>query len=46
MPSSVVLISGASTGIGRLAAETLARAGHIVYASMRDLATRNARHAQ
>jgi NAD(P)-dependent dehydrogenase (short-subunit alcohol dehydrogenase family) len=40
--SSVVLISGASTGLGRLTAETLARAGHAVYASMRDISTRNA----
>jgi NAD(P)-dependent dehydrogenase (short-subunit alcohol dehydrogenase family) len=40
--SSVVLISGGSTGLGRLAAHTLARAGHSVYASMRDIATRNA----
>jgi NAD(P)-dependent dehydrogenase (short-subunit alcohol dehydrogenase family) len=31
----VVLITGTSTGIGRLATETLARAGHTVYASMR-----------
>jgi NAD(P)-dependent dehydrogenase (short-subunit alcohol dehydrogenase family) len=46
MPSSVVLISGASTGIGRLAAETVARAGHVVYASMREVTTRNAHHAQ
>lgn len=41
MPS-VVLISGSSTGIGRLAAETIARAGHTVFATMRDMSTRNA----
>jgi len=40
--SSVVLISGASTGFGRLTAQTLARAGHTVYASMRDISTGNA----
>ncbi len=40
--ASVVLISGTSSGLGRLASETLARAGHTVYASMRDMATRNA----
>jgi len=34
--SQVILITGTSSGIGRLAAETLARAGHVVYASMRD----------
>lgn len=45
MPS-VVLITGSSTGIGRLAAETVARAGHIVYATMRDMHTRNASAAQ
>ena len=44
--SSVVLITGASSGIGRLAAETIARAGHVVYATMRDMATRNASAAQ
>jgi NAD(P)-dependent dehydrogenase (short-subunit alcohol dehydrogenase family) len=37
----VVLITGTSSGIGRLAAETLARAGHSVYASMRDPTSRN-----
>jgi NAD(P)-dependent dehydrogenase (short-subunit alcohol dehydrogenase family) len=37
----VILITGTSSGIGRLAAETLARAGHSVYASMRDSASRN-----
>lgn len=45
MPS-VVLITGTSSGIGRMAAETIARAGHIVYATMRDLATHNAGSAQ
>jgi len=44
--SSVVLITGASTGIGRLATETIARAGHVVYASMRDVSTSNASAAQ
>lgn len=37
----VILITGTSSGIGRLTAETLARAGHSVYASMRDIGTRN-----
>jgi NAD(P)-dependent dehydrogenase (short-subunit alcohol dehydrogenase family) len=37
----VILITGTSSGIGRLAVETLARAGHLVYASMRDTASRN-----
>jgi NAD(P)-dependent dehydrogenase (short-subunit alcohol dehydrogenase family) len=39
---SVVLITGASSGFGRLTAEALARAGHTVYASMRNTGTRNA----
>ena len=43
--ASVVLITGSSTGIGRLTAETLARAGHIVYASMREVTAKNAEHA-
>jgi NAD(P)-dependent dehydrogenase (short-subunit alcohol dehydrogenase family) len=41
----VVLITGASTGFGRLIAETLARRGHTVFATMRDIAGRNASHA-
>lgn len=36
--SQVVLITGTSSGFGAMAARTLARAGHVVFASMRDLA--------
>jgi NAD(P)-dependent dehydrogenase (short-subunit alcohol dehydrogenase family) len=39
---NVIAITGASSGFGALAARALARAGHIVYASMRDTAGRNA----
>ncbi|HXW57088.1 MAG TPA: SDR family oxidoreductase [Candidatus Cybelea sp.] len=38
----VALITGASTGFGRLTSETLARRGYTVFASMRDIAARNA----
>jgi NAD(P)-dependent dehydrogenase (short-subunit alcohol dehydrogenase family) len=41
----VVLVTGASTGFGRLIAETLARHGHTVFATMRDTAGRNAANA-
>ena len=41
----VVLITGSSTGFGRLFAETLARKGHIVFATMRDPGGRNAKNA-
>ncbi len=41
----VVLITGSSTGFGRLMAETLARNGHTVFATMRDPAGRNAANA-
>lgn len=40
--NNVILITGASSGFGRLTAEALAKAGHTVYASMRNTATRNA----
>ena len=42
MTQSVVLVTGAATGIGALTVRSLARAGHVVYASMRDVAGRNA----
>ena len=41
----VILITGSSTGFGRLIAETLGRHGHNVFASMRDPAVRNATNA-
>src|ERR1700748_1879110 len=44
--SKVILITGTSTGFGRDTAETLAQAGHRVFASMRDIAGRNKPHAE
>jgi NAD(P)-dependent dehydrogenase (short-subunit alcohol dehydrogenase family) len=41
----VVLITGSSTGFGRLMAEVLAQHGHTVFATMRDPAGRNATNA-
>src|SRR5258708_4713671 len=38
----VIVITGASSGFGALAARELAKAGHTVYASMRETTTRNA----
>src|ERR1700737_4938047 len=40
----VVLITGSSTGFGRLFTETLARKGHTVFATMRDPGGRNAKN--
>ncbi|MHC2299734.1 SDR family oxidoreductase [Rhizobium mongolense] len=45
MSKKIALVTGSSSGFGRLTAEALARAGHTVYASMRDIAGRNARNA-
>ena len=39
---NVIVITGASSGFGLLAARALAHAGHTVYASMRETAGRNA----
>jgi NAD(P)-dependent dehydrogenase (short-subunit alcohol dehydrogenase family) len=41
----VVLVTGSSTGFGRLFTETLARKGHTVLATMRDPGGRNAKNA-
>ena len=38
----VIVVTGASSGFGALAAHALAKAGHVVYASMRDTKGRNA----
>jgi NAD(P)-dependent dehydrogenase (short-subunit alcohol dehydrogenase family) len=40
--NQVIVITGASSGFGALTARALALAGHIVYASMRETAGRNA----
>ena len=42
---NVIVITGASSGFGALAARALARAGHTVYASMRETTGRNAPQA-
>ena len=42
MANKIIIITGASSGFGALTARALAKAGHTVYASMRDTTGRNA----
>jgi len=42
MSNQVILVTGASSGFGLMTARALAKAGHTVYASMRETAGRNA----
>jgi len=44
--SKTILITGASTGFGHDTAETLTRAGHTVFASMREPQAKNREHAE
>ncbi|MBV8829969.1 MAG: SDR family NAD(P)-dependent oxidoreductase [Acidobacteriaceae bacterium] len=44
--NKVVLITGSSTGFGRATAELLGRHGYTVFASMRDCASKKAKHRE
>ena len=44
--NQIVLVTGASSGFGRMIANELAAAGHTVYGSMRDLSGKNAQQVE
>ena len=46
MTSQNILITGTSSGFGRLATETLARQGHTIFATMRGIDGKNADKAE
>jgi NAD(P)-dependent dehydrogenase (short-subunit alcohol dehydrogenase family) len=46
MTAQIVIVTGASSGFGRLSANAVAHGGHTVYAAMRETAGRNARQAK
>ena len=43
--NKVILVTGSSSGFGKLISQTLAKAGHTIYASMRNLNSDNAENA-
>jgi NAD(P)-dependent dehydrogenase (short-subunit alcohol dehydrogenase family) len=43
---SIILVTGAASGFGRLTSEALAKAGHTVYASMRETKGKNSARVQ
>src|SRR5262245_38928527 len=46
MTTQIIVVTGASSGFGRMSANALAHAGHVVYASMRGIAGRNTAQAK